>query len=307
MKIRLVCQKESEMKKRWVKNRHSANEAKSMKRAVESKIRNPDRVLLEKIREYSWTSHNIPLTSSLSTMGNDSPLISDDLRMLAIKKNIRRLMGSDLSGLNCLDLGCLEGGISFEMAREGMVVIGVEGRDSNFRKCKAIEQYFCLPNLRFIHADVKVLSPRDLGTFDVILCCGILYHLDDPFSFMKKMYQMCGDRGILFLDTHFAPDAESIDVCRFKEELSDIEKRDHEGKAYCGRWFHEFDEESPGKAGPWTAVSNYRSFWPTHEALIKGFYHVGFRYILEIFGFFEIEEEYQLKAEYSRSFFLVMK
>lgn len=69
---------------------------------------------------------------------------------------------------------------------------------------------------------------------------------------MKKMCQMCRDRGIVFLDTHFASDAESLEACRFKQELSDIEKRDHEGKAYYGRWFREFDEESPEKAGPWS-------------------------------------------------------
>ena len=57
-----------------------------MRRAVESKMENPDRVLLERIREESWTSHNIPLTSSLSTMGNGRPLMSDDRRVLSIKK-----------------------------------------------------------------------------------------------------------------------------------------------------------------------------------------------------------------------------
>ena len=280
---------------------------RAIRRIIESKMKNPDSVLLGRIRDELWTSHNIPLTYSLSTMGNDRPLISSDVRMLAIKNNVRQLMQSDLSGLRCLDLGCLEGGISFEMAREGMDVIGVEGQDSNYRKCKAIEQYFGLPNLHFLHADVKELSKQSLGTFDVILCCGILYHLDNPFSFIKKLHEMCADFGMMFLDTHFAPDRASLEACGFREGLSDIETFEYDARVYNGRWFHEFDEGSLKEADVWAAVSNYRSFWPTHESLIKALYHNGFKHILEVFGTFEIEEEYELKAEYSRSYFLVMK
>jgi cyclopropane fatty-acyl-phospholipid synthase-like methyltransferase len=174
------------------------------------------------------------------------------------------------------------------MAREGMDVIGVEGQDSNYRKCKAIEQYFGLPNLKFLHADVKEISRQSLGTFDVILCCGILYHLDNPFSFIKKLHEMCTDFGMMFLDTHLAPDRTSLKACRFRESLSDIETFEYDARVYNGRWFHEFDEGSLKEADVWAAVSS-------------------FKHILEVFGTFEIEEEYELKTEYSRSYFLVKK
>src|SRR5208283_4911140 len=56
-----------------------------------------------------------------------------------------------------LDLACLEGLFAIEFARK---VLG-------------------LSNCRLIKGDVRSIS-AELGSFDVILCAGILYHLDFP-------------------------------------------------------------------------------------------------------------------------------
>src|SRR6185503_21363318 len=101
------------------------------------------------------------------------------------------------------DLGALEGGLSLEMAREGWAAVGVEGRRENFEKAELIRQWFDLPNLEFWHRDVKSLSAAD-GPFDVILCCGLLYHLDDPFDFLRRLESLLAPEGLLFVDTHVA-------------------------------------------------------------------------------------------------------
>ena len=56
----------------------------------------PDQNILEKIKTTKWTSHNIPLTQSESTMNiNDLPLIGDDGRTRTIKRNLCMLAGRE--------------------------------------------------------------------------------------------------------------------------------------------------------------------------------------------------------------------
>ncbi len=252
--------------------------------------------LLPEIRNQVWTGHNIPLTPTESTLGPDIPLISDDARTITIKALIRRL---GKKNVRVLDLGSLEGGLSFEMAREGWETLGVEGRLSNFEKSELIRRYAGLENLRFAHRDVKSLDPALDGTFDAILCCGLLYHLDNPFAFLRTMASLLAEGGLLFLDTHVAPDEEAARYGTHARQLSEPVTFSHDGHDYDGRWFAE-----PGAGDvldrQWSAVSNERSFWPSRRSLIRGAYDAGFHAIAELFGMFEIDREFALRDKFSR-------
>lgn len=249
--------------------------------------------LLAAIRRETWTSHNIPLTESESTLGDRVGLIGDDVRTKVIKSLVRRYASITP---RILDLGSLEGGLSLEMAREGWVAVGVEGRESNYRKAELIREYFALPNLSFRLQDVKTIDPRD-GLYDVILCCGLLYHLDDPFAFIERMASLMTPGGFLFLDTHVAAE-NTIYTPRLSAETTI-------GK-YIGRWF---DEPQGGTTldEQWSAVSNARSFWPDRRSLIRALYHAGFHSIHELFGMFDIDGEFALRDQYSRLYLLCMR
>ncbi|MBI4775269.1 MAG: methyltransferase domain-containing protein [Deltaproteobacteria bacterium] len=274
---------------------------------IRSRMRRPDRNILDAILASSWTSHNIPLTDTLSTLGDKRPLITDDERVLAIQGSVRKLIHRDPKDIRCLDLGCLEGGISFAMARLGVRTLGMEARRTNFEKCSLIADYFELPNLSFIQEDVKHISRLRLEPFEVILCCGILYHLDTPFDTIEDLSDLCTDTGLLFLDTHFAPGPGAMDHCRYKNDLGELTCVEFDAEPYWGRWYTEWENEPTDEHHPWAAVSNAKSFWPTHESLIKALYYSGFRQIYELYGVFEIEMEYAAKAEFSRAYFIAMK
>jgi SAM-dependent methyltransferase len=262
--------------------------------------------LLETIRSLTWTSHNIPLGNNESTLGSGKQLIGEDSRTLLIKRLVRRMVRGG-EPLRVLDLGCLEGGLSFEMAREGWEVLGVEAREENFRKSELIRRYYALPNLRFLHRDVRTLSRAADGEFDVILCCGLLYHLDDPFSHLDLLGELLAPSGLLFLDTHVAPDAEACRYGTYEPALSAEETVVHRGHEYDGRWFHEPRATGSVLDEMWSAVSNERSFWPTRRSLIRGLYHAGFEAIHELFGMFEIEGEFSLRDQFSRLYLACMK
>jgi 2-polyprenyl-3-methyl-5-hydroxy-6-metoxy-1,4-benzoquinol methylase len=263
---------------------------------VQEVLADPDPARLDAIHQRTWTGHNIPLTTSDSTLGPDVPLISEDPRTVTIKALIRR---DFRASVRILDLGSLEGGLSLEMAREGWETLGIEGRCSNFEKAELIREYFALDNLRFEHRDVKSLDPRLDGVFDVILCCGLLYHLDNPFAFLETLVELLPPNGLLFIDTHVAPDAANAQNGTHAGQLSDPTTLAHGGQTYDGRWFSE-PKEGTVLDQQWSAVSNERSFWPSRRSLIRGAYHAGFHAIAELFGMFQIEREFGLRDQFSR-------
>ncbi|HEX6086503.1 MAG TPA: class I SAM-dependent methyltransferase [Thermoanaerobaculia bacterium] len=263
----------------------------------------PDDALLTAIRAEAWTGHNIPLTASESTLGDTSELIGENRRTIAIKSLVRRWFDGSV---RVLDLGALEGGLSFEMAREGWDATGVEGRADNFRKASLIASYYALPNLRFVHKDVKELTPERDGTFDVILCCGLLYHLDEPVAHLRQLESLLAPQGLLFLDTHVAPDEHAVRYATHEASLSGpVTFRDGEHE-YEGRWW---SEPSAGdlKERMWSAISNARSMWLSRRSLIRALYHSGFHEVHELFGMYDIDTEFALRDQFSRLYLACRK
>ena len=54
---------------------------------IQQKLAAPDALLLNKIKTMKWTSHNIPLTLSETTLNNQPP-IEHDPRTRVIKDNL---------------------------------------------------------------------------------------------------------------------------------------------------------------------------------------------------------------------------
>lgn len=276
----------------------------SIETRFQNRLAQPDERALLAIRKETWTGHNIPLTQGESTLGLHIPLIADDARTLAIKSVIRRFLGNR-DQLRILDLGSLEGGLAIEMAREGWEVLGVEGRESNYRKAELIRTYFGLPNLRFELRDVKTLDASRDGAFDVILGCGILYHIANPFLLLELLRPMVAPDGLLFLDTHVAPDANASRFDTHASHLTAASVLEHAGRSYEGQWSEEPREGSVLEQ-QWAAVSDERAFWPTRRALIRGVYHAGFHAIHELFGMFEIDREFGLRDQFSRLYLVCL-
>ena len=264
---------------------------------VRAALAEPDQSLLAEIRKRKWTGHNIQLTPTEATISLDIPFVFDDERTTAIKTLVRHFSSSP--DLRVLDLGSLEGGLSLALAREGWDVTGMEGRAANYEKAELIQAYFGLENLRFEQRDVKTLDRSRDGSFDVILCCGLLYHLDNPFGFLEMLATLSTPGGLLFLDTHVAPDELAARFGTHADKLSDPTTFEHGLRTYDGRWFSE-PQGGSVLDQQWSAISNDRSFWPTRRALIRGVYHAGFHSVMELFGMWEIDREFGLRDEFSR-------
>jgi ubiquinone/menaquinone biosynthesis C-methylase UbiE len=229
-----------------------------------------DRSLLEYekiVAEHGeWTAMAIDLGQDRSTR-RPAP----DWRLRRIVQVASDLLGKPLAEAKVLDLACLEGHYGIEFALQGATVVGIEIRESNIVKARYAQQELGLNNIRFIQDDVRNLSRAELGGFDIVVCSGILYHLDVPdvFDFVRRIYEI-SDR-LVVIDTQIALSARVT-----------ITNAEHN---YSGLWYKEHDEQAdPSKKYQdlWASIDNVKSFWLTHPSLCNLITDVGFTSLLRV-------------------------
>lgn len=103
----------------------------------------------------------------------------------------------DLRGKRVLDIGCWDGFYSFESERRGAEVVSVDcWRPENFfRAHEALGS-----RIKFHELSVYEVSRDLLGTFDIVLFLGVLYHLRHPLLALDRICEMT--RGIAVVESH---------------------------------------------------------------------------------------------------------
>ena len=170
-----------------------------------------------------------------------------------------------------LDIASLEGHFSFEFAARGANVLGVEGRQTNVDIALAEKRRLGLSSVEFVRDDVRNLSREKYGTFDCVLCLGILYHLEakDAARLVSQISEVCPD-GLAVIDTHFAGAFEAgVSV---------------DGSDYAGRFYTEYESEPSEEVteqSVWSSIGNTKSFWFTRPSLYNMIERAGFTSVYE--------------------------
>jgi hypothetical protein len=214
-----------------------------------------------------WSAHNIHLGGDVYTISNK--IAGDEIKLRRILQSVSDIARKPLQSLRILDLACLEGLYAVEFARHGARVVGIEVREANIQKARFAKEVLALENLDFVQDDVRNLSEAKYGQFDVVLCLGILYHLDVPdvFSFLQRMSEVC--RAFTVIDTHVG-----------SSERSHV----HENRVYWGSTYneHAMDAAPDHKTKQlWASIDNPVSFWFTRPSLFNALSHVGFTSVYE--------------------------
>jgi tRNA (mo5U34)-methyltransferase len=98
-------------------------------------------------------------------------------------------MPEDLSGLTFLDVGCWSGGFCKVAEEKGAKkAVGIDPIRSER-----------MHDFNFIQCDIFSEKFLELEMFDVVLCKGVLYHVENPISLLFRL--KCKTRKILFLET----------------------------------------------------------------------------------------------------------
>ena len=113
--------------------------------------------------------------------------------------------------------------------------------------------------------DVRNLSAEKYGYFDVVLCLGILYHLDKPdvFSFVERLSEVC--QKICIVDTRI--------TLRPKMQVT------YKDKTYWGSRGEEHyatDSKANKLARLWASLDNNENFYLSRATLCNALSHAGF-------------------------------
>jgi 2-polyprenyl-3-methyl-5-hydroxy-6-metoxy-1,4-benzoquinol methylase len=186
-----------------------------------------------------WTAHNLQLWDDLYTI-RPGVAGGNEARVRQVLQLVADLAHGPIERLRILDLGALEGLFAVELARQGASVVAVEGREANLEKMRLAKEALGLEHLELRQEDVRALDRARHGEFDVVLCLGLLYHLDasDIFSLLERMHEVCRDLVIIEtrISSYQVPNiSTTVDGTGASSPLNPLPTPLHTPEMPCGR------------------------------------------------------------------------
>ncbi len=101
---------------------------------------------------------------------------------------LANLTAKEIARARCLDVGCHEGFYAVEMAKLGFHrVVGIDAREESLRKARFVARALRERRLTFRRLNAECVSPASIGTYDVTLFLGLLYHVENPMLCLRNL------------------------------------------------------------------------------------------------------------------------
>jgi SAM-dependent methyltransferase len=189
-----------------------------------------------------------------------------------------------ISGASVLDLGCKEGYNSLDFSDLGACkVLGVEARASFVEEALREKTHGPYGSVDFVLGDARTIDEAGLGSFDICLCSGLLYHMQDPVDLLRRIGKISKH---LVLETHVAlpvwldPFVGGKYRCNLQRK---IVAREFCGASYQGR--RNIFPASVDMGTTSGSVDSHETFWLTIASLKKALQSGGFETKAFYFGF----------------------
>jgi tRNA (mo5U34)-methyltransferase len=160
-----------------------------------TEARGSGQTLREQIAAIKWF-HSIELAPGITTPGTE--VTADRVDVLALPP--------DLSGKTVLDIGAWDGFFSFAAERRGADrVVAADhfawhGGNWSSKAGFELARRALRSNVEDLDIDVMDLAPERIGTFDLVLFLGVLYHVRDPLLALERVASVT--KGQLIVETH---------------------------------------------------------------------------------------------------------
>jgi len=153
-----------------------------MSEARDSRVIAESRRQIERLSQLGWY-HSIELP--------DGGVIEGHQSVEQLRRRLRQFpVPADLTGKRVLDIGAWDGWFSFEMEKRGAEVLAVDStRNTRLTEAKKLLG----SRVEYRIADICRLTAKDVGTFDIVLFLGVLYHVKHPLLALENVCGMCRD------------------------------------------------------------------------------------------------------------------
>ena len=158
--------------------------------------------LARRLQEQAPWFYDFDLGGGLHTVSKLDPASAavHTTRRRMVRRAVREHFHDRLDQICAIDIGCHEGYFSVMLALEGVPeVLGVDLRVKNVEKAALIAEALKLEQLRFEVADCESLTDSVTGPFELTLCLGLLYHLENPIRCLRQMARLT--RELLIVET----------------------------------------------------------------------------------------------------------
>jgi tRNA (mo5U34)-methyltransferase len=139
-----------------------------------------------------------------------TPGMNDARNVLAMLE-----LPADCHGMRALDLGTRDGFFAFELERRGAEVVAVDYMpmsESGFGVAADLLE----SRVTYLQRNLYDLQPAEVGTFDLVLFLGLLYHLPDPLGAIRVVRNLTRRRMLLeTLVLDFGEEMDALPLMRF--------------------------------------------------------------------------------------------
>lgn len=188
-----------------------------------------------------------------------------------IEPVVREALAAAGPDATVLDLGCNEGWFAHRALEWGAArVVGLDVREANIRRATLIQRHFGIDpeRLRFEHANVFELDPARLGSFDVVLVLGLIYHLENPIGALRVARALT--RGTAVVESQLTAHDDSIQLGWGETGVF---------RSAPGHWAAVLEpaDEQQDDGNPLASFGGVVSLVPNRTALVQAIEVAGFR------------------------------
>src|SRR5215216_3136697 len=161
-----------------------------------------DEEIRQKIANFPRWHYQFDLRGNLTPIHKEGRVNRHAQRKKLFFDPVVRLFGGTLKDKRVLDLACNAGYWSLASIEAGAdYVLGIEGRQMHVDQANLVFDVKEVQRDRygFVVGDIFETDFRQYGTFDVVLCLGLMYHISKPIELMEKISEVNDD--ILVVDT----------------------------------------------------------------------------------------------------------
>jgi len=124
-------------------------------------------------------------------------------------------------GAHVLEVGPMEARHTYMLEQAGARIDSVEANRLGFMKCLVAKEIMDL-KAKFYLAEINAFLRQSDQSYDLIVACGVLYHMRDPLTLLELFAQKAP---ALVLWTHFVQDAERANAERDRPPYFSIDGR----------------------------------------------------------------------------------
>lgn len=140
----------------------------------------------------------------------ESTLHLHETRWRMVEATMRAELGDRLGSASVLDLGCHEGWFAARCLQElgTPSLLGVDVRAQSLEKARLVHRAMGLNGGEFVTLDAEELDAAEVGTFDVCLCVGLIYHLENPVRVLRRAAAATGE--LMLVETQVVDPIEGV-------------------------------------------------------------------------------------------------